>query len=124
VHWPGLGLAVPLDGPPDGVPLGHQHDGQRADARESGQHGDDPPGLISALPSSSYCLVTRAQSAARASISSTCHPILPGRAVRGLPLHADGEALDRNAAWYASAVGRLHAKAHPALRQAAHTEER
>jgi len=83
VRWPGLGLAVPLDGPPDGVPLGHQHDGQRADARESGQHGDDPPGLISALPSSSYCLVTRAQSAARASISSTCHPILPGRAVRG-----------------------------------------
>jgi hypothetical protein len=37
--------------------------------------------LISALRTSSYCLVTRAQLAARASISSTCHPILPGRAV-------------------------------------------
>jgi S1-C subfamily serine protease len=40
-------------------------------------------GLISALQTSSYCLVTRARSAARASITSTCHPILPGRAVRG-----------------------------------------
>jgi hypothetical protein len=47
-------------------------------------------GLISALRTSSYCLVTREQSAARASIISTCHPILPGRAVAGLLSHADG----------------------------------
>ena len=124
MRWPGLGLAVPLDGPPGGVPLGHQHDGQRADARESGQHGDDPPGLISALPSSSYCLITRAQSAARRASVAPATRSCPAALCAGLPLHADGGALDRKPAWYASAVGRLHAKADPALRQAAHTEER
>jgi hypothetical protein len=81
-------------------------------------------GLISALQTSSYCLVTREQSAARASITSTCHPILPGRAVRRPAVVRRRRALSRNAAWHASAAGRLHATADLACRQAAQAEER
>jgi hypothetical protein len=62
-------------------------------------------GLISALRTSPYCVVTRAQPAARASITSTCHPILPGRAVCRPAVVRRRGALSRNAGWLSARLG-------------------
>jgi hypothetical protein len=71
--------------------------------------------LTAALQTRLYCLVTREQSAARASITSTCHPILPGRAVGRRAVVCRRRRLGRNAGWHASAAGRLHARGRPGL---------
>jgi hypothetical protein len=55
--------------------------------------------LTAALLTRLYCLVTREQPASRASITSTCQPIRPAALRAGLPSHADGDALGRNAVW-------------------------
>src|SRR4029453_2197213 len=64
--------------------------------------------LISALQTSPYCLVTRAQPAARASITSTCHPILPGRAVHGPAVARRRRRPGRNAALLPARLATAH----------------
>jgi hypothetical protein len=80
--------------------------------------------LISTLRTSSYCLVTPDATRIRASISSTCHPILPGCAA---PESAHARQRRCPAPQRRLAPARLSSgtpRPTPACRQAADAEER